>query len=60
VIGLFTIRQWPHPDYGGMVLLYLTFKLVPEPPIENEMESLGFKDHLRQTGNLSEIKKDSW
>ena len=34
---------------------YLTFKWVPEPPIENEMESLGFKQSASLA--LSEIKK---
>jgi len=34
---------------------YLTFKWVPEPPIENEMESLGFKESASLA--LSEIKK---
>ncbi len=34
---------------------YLTFKWVPEPPIENEMESLGFKESASLA--LSEIRK---
>ena len=46
---------WHHLDCGGMVLLILTFKWVPEPPIENEMESLGIMESASLA--LSEIRK---
>ena len=35
-----------------------TFKWVPEPPIENEMESLGIKDSAKLA--ITEIKKTLW